>query len=478
MGMENIKYYKDLNHNYLIIKDEAGEGRNGYQHKMITANRMKRLLACKIRYVNQECHFYYEISSKQSLTGLFDKRNMDYLQLRRMFECMKEALTELDHYLLNSRCLILLPEYIFGNPETEEYFFLYYPQDAQEGREEKEEMKGMQMSLVEFLVEKVEPEQEEAVNAVYKIYELVQDHGFILGEILGLFQEKVPEIKEKVEEIIYREEEREDIPWNAEDVLMECKNGNENDMDAPKHLITAGILAFVCMTAAAGVFVLRYFFLLSTEEALLSMAGSVVLMLLSAFLLLYVAFNIYGRKRYERHERHERRERHGEEGRGREEKETVPEADPYPVSQYAQTGIYDKTPIYGDPGKKESHPYHVSGETAEDVEYGNTVFLEAAVCKTEHKLYGTNKGNKYHINLERLPCTVGKMAGSVDVVIRDNTVSRIHARFTKQEEGICVTDMNSTNGTFKNGLRLEPNETVVVEQGDELRFGRMTFCYR
>ncbi len=112
------------------------------------------------------------------------------------------------------------------------------------------------------------------------------------------------------------------------------------------------------------------------------------------------------------------------------------------------------------------------------MEYGNTVFLEAAVCKTEHKLYGTNKGNKYHINLERLPCTVGKMAGSVDVVIRDNTVSRIHARFTKQEEGICVTDMNSTNGTFKNGLRLEPNETVVVEQGDELRFGRMTFCYR
>ncbi len=44
--------------------------------------------------------------------------------------------------------------------------------------------------------------------------------------------------------------------------------------------------------------------------------------------------------------------------------------------------------------------------------------------------------------------------------------------------GIYVTDMNSMNGTFKNGLRLEPNETVLIEQGDELRFGRMTFCYR
>ena len=52
MGMEHVKYYKDLNHNYLIIKEEAEEGRNGYQHKMITANRMTRLLACKIRHTN------------------------------------------------------------------------------------------------------------------------------------------------------------------------------------------------------------------------------------------------------------------------------------------------------------------------------------------------------------------------------------------------------------------------------------------
>ncbi len=460
--MEHVKYYKDLNHNYLIIKEEAEEGRNGYQHKMITANRMTRLLACKIRHVNQERHFYYEISSKQSLTGLFDKRNMDYIQIRRLFECIKEALTELDHYLLNSRCLILQPEYIFANPETEEYFFLYYPQDTEEGRGEKGEMQEMQMCLVEFLVEKVEPEQEEAVNAVYKMYELVQDHGFILGEILGLFREKVPEIKEKVEEIIYREEEREEIPWNTADVMTEHENGKENGMDDQKHLITAGILAFVCMAAAAGVFMLRYFFLLSTEETILSMAGSAVLIIVSAMLFLYVAFNFYGRKRQEQQGRHIMQGLH--------EKDNI--------SRYAQSDTYNRA--YADTAseKEEYSPYQGEEGRREDEEYGNTVFLESAVCKTEHKLYGTNKGNKYHIDLERLPCTVGKMAGSVDVVIKDNTVSRIHARFTKQEEGICVTDMNSTNGTFKNGLRLEPNETVVVERGDELRFGRMTFCYR
>ncbi len=111
-------------------------------------------------------------------------------------------------------------------------------------------------------------------------------------------------------------------------------------------------------------------------------------------------------------------------------------------------------------------------------EYGNTVFLDTSAYKKENKLYGISKGNKYHIDLGNLPCTIGKMAGNVDIVIKDSTISRIHARFTRQENKIYVTDMNSTNGTFKNGLRLEPNETVLIEQGDELRFGRLTFCYR
>ena len=57
MGMEHVKYYKDLNHNYLIIKEEAEEGRNGYQHKMITANRMTRLLACKFRMLTKSAIF-------------------------------------------------------------------------------------------------------------------------------------------------------------------------------------------------------------------------------------------------------------------------------------------------------------------------------------------------------------------------------------------------------------------------------------
>ena len=108
---------------------------------------------------------------------------------------------------------------------------------------------------------------------------------------------------------------------------------------------------------------------------------------------------------------------------------------------------------------------------------GNTVFFDTS-RETECKLYAVDKKNKQHIELKQFPCTVGKMAGCVDYVLPDDSVSRIHARFNKEGEKVLLTDMNSTNGTYKNGLRMQPQETVEIEPGDEIRFGNLNYCYR
>ncbi len=436
--MLDVKYYKDLNHNYLIIKEKMREEEQSYQHKMITANRMKHLLDCKIRYVDEECHFYYEISSKQSINGLYGKREWGYEQLRHFFENMQEALTELENYLLDSRRLILLPDYIYVEPEAEEYFFLYYPYYV----EDNEIM--TQVSLSQFLVEKVDHTQEDAVAIVYKVYEMEQDHQFILSEIMNLFTERESDVKwepgsEPIDNEYMTQALEINVP-NADEWISEVDKEEEMQAVMPKHLLAAGFLMLLCLIATVGIFGIRSYYQLSVEENLFSVVGIAIFTVASAILFLYLLFNLYSAKRK----------------------------------------IYQKeddTPLSFVPVKEEKAISKASFD-GDKIEYGNTVFLEDTVCKKENKLYGTNKGNKYHIDLEHLPCIVGKMAGSVDVVIKDSTISRVHARFSRREEGICVTDMNSTNGTFKNGLRLEPNETVLIEPGDELRFGRMTFSYR
>ena len=111
-------------------------------------------------------------------------------------------------------------------------------------------------------------------------------------------------------------------------------------------------------------------------------------------------------------------------------------------------------------------------------DYGETVFIDTGKQKAEYKLYALDKKNKKHIELTQFPFTIGKMAGCVDCVLMDDSISRLHARIERQDEKILLTDMNSMNGTYKNGLRMEPSETVEIEPGDEIRFGKLNYCYR
>ncbi len=62
-----------------------------------------------------------------------------------------------------------------------------------------------------------------------------------------------------------------------------------------------------------------------------------------------------------------------------------------------------------------------------------------------------------------------------DLVVADGSISSKHAHFTLQFEGdektFFVTDLGSSNGTFVNGEKIEPNVPVQVDDQDSIRFG-------
>lgn len=75
--------------------------------------------------------------------------------------------------------------------------------------------------------------------------------------------------------------------------------------------------------------------------------------------------------------------------------------------------------------------------------------------------------------------TIGKDSLHVDYCIRDNSaVSRIHAAFTVNDQGVYVEDKNSTNGTFINGVKLNANEAKILNKGDIIRIANEEFEYR
>ena len=66
--------------------------------------------------------------------------------------------------------------------------------------------------------------------------------------------------------------------------------------------------------------------------------------------------------------------------------------------------------------------------------------------------------------------TIGRSDENNDIVVNDDKVSRNHLQMVMDDQGnFSVLDLNSTNGTFVNGLRITGEVSLKVT--DELRIG-------
>lgn len=72
---------------------------------------------------------------------------------------------------------------------------------------------------------------------------------------------------------------------------------------------------------------------------------------------------------------------------------------------------------------------------------------------------------------------IGQGAQS-DVVIADDSVSKVHARLEFEHGGWRLTDLESTNGTYVEGVRLAPEVPTPVVYGSTVRFGGVRLQFR
>lgn len=108
---------------------------------------------------------------------------------------------------------------------------------------------------------------------------------------------------------------------------------------------------------------------------------------------------------------------------------------------------------------------------------GKTIYIEETNQEEAvHGLY-SQQGERVAL-LEKASFVIGKKKEEVDYASGDNSVSRVHARIVQEKGLVYLEDLNSTNGTFKNGLRLQPYEKRILESEDEIRLGKVILVYR
>ena len=85
--------------------------------------------------------------------------------------------------------------------------------------------------------------------------------------------------------------------------------------------------------------------------------------------------------------------------------------------------------------------------------------------------YGQSLGRRYFLNK---PLQIIGRSDTAHIQVDQDSVSRQHARLTTTQGRSFIHDLDSTNGTFVNNLRVEESE---LRDGDLLRVGQTIFKY-
>ena len=438
------RYYRDYGHNYMILQCTQRETVRSYQYKILTSGKIGEILKCSVRHINGSTYYYYDISSRTTLNNLYRDKKMSHAQVKDIL-CQIYAIYEkLAGYFMDEAGLVLLPEHIYYDLTDKKYIGLYYP-------DYQAEESNAYRPLMDFLLEHIDTEDRNLVENMYRIYEMAEENCFFIEDALRILEDSTEAVKETLCEPMQRQERESDVV-SAENYNIETDywEPEKQEKEEKRRNLFSPVFAVLSVLGIVGAVVVRSMYELAQKEEII-LYGAMAAM--GACLLLCLAGIFAG---------------------GKKKESSVGRKDADAMEVYPQdTNLPSLETVINRDINSEMPEY----KPQKSDDYGNTVFFDESAVR-EYKLYAMDKKNKRHIELNQFPCTVGKMAGCVDYVLADNSVSRIHARFDRQGDKVLLTDMNSTNGTFKNGLRMQPQETVEIEPGDEVRFGNLNYCYR
>lgn len=384
-----VTYKRDMNHNYMVLelKEESD-----YQLKMLCANKIKGLLPANTNLFNGTVNVYYDISSRQTISRLYERKELKAEDMKTILFSLQATLDELKKYLLDYNFIVFDPDFCYCNPESRKTEWTFFP--------DKGGQKGF-LKLAEFFIDRVDHQDKAAVDLAYGFFKGMKDDNFVLEELLGREQEETSG---------YSIEDLDDaIPYEQS---VECRERDKISIQPSTSL-------WVKLKKYISGKVKKQFSGVSYEEGAAS-------------------HNYYAEDRFM-----------------------------LPDSLRSQTST----------GRKEEEEWE-RYDSLENRRYNGETVVMGMERKTDQRcLKSLNSRSEEEISLSKLPCVFGKMSDCADVVLQHKSVSRMHARIFQKENELYLEDLNSTNGTYINGLALESNEIRKMKPGDEIGFGSLRYLY-
>lgn len=467
--VENLlktEYVRNLNCNYeRLLLDKKPEERR-YQYCILNRGGIKGLLPCSLRYINGVAYLYYDISSKQNVAQLYGNKCVSRAWVADFLWSMRQIGQELERFLLDSKNIIWRPEQIFQDLESKVFSFLYVPYfEGDSGY----------LKLMEFLIDHIDYEDEVLVECVYGMYEQLERNGEIYLQAQIYEDAKRLEAQEAQIQTMDEQEAMAVNPHEAGYGGMDISGRNRRARAAEKERTIEEL-------GRAGEAGRRPAI---QESGRLGEAGRRPAIRES------VKTNAAGKESAAEESARikaggqeivtERVNRESASGKPTEREETEK------VEKRGIRGIFEGKKKRGREFRedyRQSMQREMAGyAVAEDIQFeeepfGRTIFIEEKQedARIPHRLF-TAEG-RLLATLDKPVFSIGKKKEEADLVLDSSSVSRIHARIVREKAEAYLEDLNSTNGTFKNGLRLQPYEKRKLEEGDEIKFGSVILIFR
>ena len=453
------EYKRDMNHNYLILYGEDEINTDSYQVRMLVGNVIPSLLKCRIQGMDGRFLVYFDITSKQALSVLYEEKKMGVEDLRLIFGGFVKAMEDAAEYLMNPGQFIISPEYIYTDIEKQEIYFCMMP-----GYEK--DIKEQFQFLTEYILPKIDHQDQDAVILGYGVYKRAMEDSFHLEHIKeelyktqgqqGTTTTKAEQMKTESEQ---RQESEDFNPeeegfWENEEINQEfVRDGEKSKRLSLPQKIGIIVLVAILLCGIAAITLMGYLPYLETGTIL----GIIIVLVACVMLFVYVS---------------KIKKKPGALRQGREEERDNPKGitGKVPTDQTDQSHNTIKSVV-----KSTNKPVVKSSQLHAD--YGETVVLSAGAVSGPASLVSKEPGELATIYINEDLTVIGKLETACDAVISLPTVSRIHAKIRKKEDAYYLTDMNSRNGTAVNGRLLLPDEEYQLEPEDEVAFAQARYIF-
>ena len=453
------EYKRDMNHNYLILYGEDEINTDSYQVRMLVGNVIPSLLKCRIQGMDGRFLVYFDITSKQALSVLYEEKKMGVEDLRLIFGGFVKAMEDAAEYLMNPGQFIISPEYIYTDIEKQEIYFCMMP-----GYEK--DIKEQFQFLTEYILPKIDHQDQDAVILGYGVYKRAMEDSFHLEHIkeeLYKTQGQQGTTTNKPEQMKTESEQRQESEdfnleeegfWENEEINQEfVRDGEKSKRLSLPQKTGVIVLAAILLCGIAAITLMGYLPYLETGTIL----GIIIVLVACVMLFVYVS---------------KIKKKPGALRQGREEERDKPKGitGKVPTDQTDQSQNTIKSVV-----KSTNKPVAKSSQLHAD--YGETVVLSAGAVSGPASLVSKEPGELATIYINEDLTVIGKLETACDAVISLPTVSRIHAKIKKKEDAYYLTDMNSRNGTAVNGRLLLPDEEYRLEPEDEVDFAQARYIF-